>query len=181
MARKLTYDDISDLHRHGKFTELIRGVFYNHPSPSTAHQKVVSNIDRYLGSWFERRKLGRVFIAPCDVIMSPGDVVQPDVVFISKSKVRHIEERGFQGVPSFAVEVISKSDENYDRVTKKSVYASYGMRHLWYADPEKKTLEVLELVGRRYVLRGVYDTKAAFSHRLLPGLVIRVKRIFGGI
>jgi len=37
-------------------------------------------------------KLGKVYFAPCDVILSEEDIVQPDIFFISKEREHIITE-----------------------------------------------------------------------------------------
>ena len=47
-----------------------------------------------------------------------------------------------------------------DRGDKLTVYASEGVPHVWFVDPEALTLEVLELDGPSYRVRNVYADKA---------------------
>lgn len=66
---------------------------------------------------------------------------------------------------------LSPSTASLDRGKKREVYAKHGVSHVWYVDPEHRTLEVLALVGRHYSViqtgggteRGVF---APFLHEV---------------
>lgn len=176
---KMSYKQLNELHREGKFTELIAGVFYNHPSPSNSHQQIAYNLVKEVGTRID--KLGTVRIAPFDVILSPADVLQPDFIFVSKKSKARIAERGIEGTPDLVIEIISLSDETHDTVRKKSVYQTYGLRHLWFFHPKKKTVEILQLKGHSYVTKAVHTEKDVFSVPIFPGVRFRCPRIFHGV
>jgi Uma2 family endonuclease len=46
-----------------------------------------------------------VFVAPIDVILSPHDVVQPDIVAVENQA--QVSQRGIEGPPLLVVEVLS--------------------------------------------------------------------------
>lgn len=48
--------------------------------------------------------------------------------------------------------MLSPSTAALDRGAKLPVYAREGVRHVWFVDPEARTLEVLRLEGSRYTL-----------------------------
>lgn len=66
---------------------------------------------------------------------------------------------------------LSPSTASLDRGKKREVYAKHGVSHVWYVDPEHRTLEVLALVGWHYSViqtgggteRGVF---APFLHEV---------------
>ena len=53
------------------------------------------------------------------------------------------------------VEVRSPSTGCYDRTTKRAVYAEWGVRAYWLADPIEPAVRVLHLVNGRYQEVGV--------------------------
>ena len=57
-----------------------------------------------------------------------------------------VDEAYFVLAPDWVCEVLSPSTTSLDRGDKRRVYGEQGVRHLWFVDPEVKTLEVLELL-----------------------------------
>lgn len=145
---KLSYDDLlafpDDRLRH----ELIDGEDHVSPSPSPRHQTLVLR----LGAAFDRHLCvhggGRVFVAPCDVVLSPHDVVVPDVVFVDDSRSAIVTARSIDGVPSLLVEVLS--DARRDRRLKRDLYARFGVPEYWIVDPEAERVEVFRLDAGGY-------------------------------
>jgi Uma2 family endonuclease len=83
---KLTYDDFLLFPDDGKRHELIGGEHYVTPSPNRKHQAIVWNLTTIIGPYLESHPIGRAFAAPFDVIFSEFDVVEPDMLFISKAR-----------------------------------------------------------------------------------------------
>ena len=61
-------------------------------------------------------RLGKVLIAPFDVILSPHDVFQPDVMFVSNERLHLRTGDDIRGRAGFVVEVLSPSTAHQDRV-----------------------------------------------------------------
>src|SRR6266849_8308873 len=83
---KLTYDDFVLFPDDGKRHELIDGEHYVTPSPNTKHQAIVWNLITMIGPYLQAYPIGRAFSAPFDVVFSNFDVVEPDLLFISRAK-----------------------------------------------------------------------------------------------
>lgn len=89
---RFTYEDYLLLPDDGKRYQIIEGVLYMVPAPAPWHQDIARKLVILLNEFVERYKLGRVFFAPCDVILSEEDIVQPDIFFISKEREHIITE-----------------------------------------------------------------------------------------
>src|SRR5215472_11228035 len=74
-----TYDAYAAIPDDGQRYEVINGVLYMSPAPKFGHQEIIVEIVGYLREFVKLAGLGRVLVAPTDVELSPGDVVQPDV------------------------------------------------------------------------------------------------------
>ena len=103
---RLTYDDYCLLPNDGKRYEIIDGELFVTPSPRTAHQKVVTNLCYYLADFVKEQELGEVYVAPLDVVLSRFDIVEPDVLYISKARATVLTENNVQGAPDLVVEVL---------------------------------------------------------------------------
>lgn len=106
-SNKLTYEDYALLPEDGLRHEIVDGEHYVNPAPTVKHQVVSFNIAFALRAHVKPRRLGSVFIAPFDVVLSKVDVVQPDVLFVSTAQMSRITEANLQGAPDLAVEVLN--------------------------------------------------------------------------
>ncbi|MBI4492074.1 MAG: Uma2 family endonuclease [Chloroflexi bacterium] len=83
----LTYADYVQLPDDGKRYELLEGELEVTPVPSTGHQSVVLNLAVRLDRHVRQQRLGKVLIAPCDVLLSEIMVVQPDLLFVARERL----------------------------------------------------------------------------------------------
>jgi len=60
--------------------------------------------------------------------------------------------RGIESGPTLAVEILSPSTRTIDRVTKRRLYARYGVPCLWLVDPDARAVEAFVLGSEGYVL-----------------------------
>lgn len=148
--QKLDYSDYAAIPNDGKRYEILDGVLYVIPVPSPIHQRVSKLLQRQLEDYFEGRSLGEVFDAPIDVILSPHDVVQPDLVVVDRAE--QISQRGIEGAQLLVVEILSPSTRGTDRGVKARRYAALGIRHFWLVDPEALWIECYRAEASTYRL-----------------------------
>ncbi len=153
---KFTVADYNALPEHPRY-ELIEGALLLTPSPSTAHQHIAKRLVLLLGDWESRTKLGSVYFAPLDVILSNETVVQPDITVILNENRGIIKEK-IVGAPDLMVEILSPSTSDRDRVLKKRLYYRHGVREYWVVDPRARTVEVSPWST------GGFDALMAFSY-----------------
>jgi Uma2 family endonuclease len=79
------------------------------------------------------------------VVLSEGDYVQPDLVFVRRERGAKITDRGIEGPPDLVVEVLSPSTAFRDRGLKREGYAEFGVPGYWIIDPSAGCLEVYRL------------------------------------
>ncbi|MBI2462584.1 MAG: Uma2 family endonuclease, partial [Candidatus Rokubacteria bacterium] len=77
LKTRLDYDDYCAIPPDGKRYELLDGQVQVTPAPSPLHQRLVLRLARALQDHFEEP--AEVFVSPIDVILTPHDVVQPDL------------------------------------------------------------------------------------------------------
>ena len=70
----------------GKRHEIIDGEHYVAPSPNTKHQRACTNLTSLLWACLKQHPIGEVFTAPFDVVFSDIDVVEPDLLYISRER-----------------------------------------------------------------------------------------------
>jgi Uma2 family endonuclease len=180
VVSKLTYDEFQTLPRDGsKRFELIEGEVFMTPSPNTKHQMAAANLHLALGHFVRERDLGRVFFAPYDVVFSKWTALEPDLLFIRRERLSIITDANVQGAPDLVIEILSPGNKAYDRETKHRVYEEAGVAEVWYVDPDKRSVEVLNLgPDHRYQVTAKLSCNAAIVSKTLPGLSLTLDEIF---
>lgn len=177
LKQALTYEDYLALPDDRRY-ELIEGEICMVPSPGFAHQAVIRNLAFALWEYIRLQDLGVVLQAPMDVVLSSHDVVQPDILFISRQRRQIIADTAVQGPPDLVVEVVSPSNRERDVIVKKSLYARHGIQEYWIVEPDTRTMELLKLVGTSYQSLGLFGQEDVIETPLLPGLRLPVASIF---
>ena len=147
-------------------------------SPRLLHQIVVGNLYLLLEPCCRARSLGRVFLAPVDVVLSPFDVLVPDLVFVAAGRPGGAEEANLTAAPDLAIEVLSRSTAGRDRGAKRRIYERFGVREYWLVDAARRTVDRVVFGATR----GGEMTRLGAGDRLrselFPGLEVTVEEIF---
>lgn len=175
---RLTYPELRTMPDDGKRYELIEGEVFVTPSPSEKHQRVSGRLYLSMGGYVERRKLGRVYYAPFDVVFGEKTALQPDLLFVSTTRLGIIGPEYVLGAPDLVVEIVSPHRPSYDRVTKFEQYAKYGVKEYWIIDPIAGGIEVYALAGKSYTLKGALAGGDTLRTPLLPGWELPVSSLF---
>ncbi|HVS04213.1 MAG TPA: Uma2 family endonuclease, partial [Thermoanaerobaculia bacterium] len=124
---------------------------------------------------------GEAFVAPLDVILSRTDVVQPDLLFVSRDRDEIVRDR-IRGAPDLAVEVVSPSSRRIDELLKRRAYERYGLEELWIVDPELELVRVYRREGNAFArpIELSAERGDAIETPLLPALRIAVGDLFAG-
>ena len=170
---------IADLHALGEEVraELIDGELYMTPSPSLRHQEILGRLHLALGAFAGSSALGRVFVAPLDVYLPAGDVVQPDLIFVATANAGILQDR-VRGVPDLLIEIVSESGAARDRIVKRDLYAKSGVAKYWIVDPDANGIEVLRLGDSGYAASGYYEATDTLTSDSLPGLSLPLADVF---
>src|SRR5215471_1519320 len=103
---KLTYEDFLLFPDDGKRHELIDGEHYVTPSPNLRHQKILGRLHLTIGSWLQVHQIGEMFLSPLDVVFSDFDVVEPDLLYVSKERGADVlTPKHVRGAPNLVVEI----------------------------------------------------------------------------
>ncbi len=177
---KFTYEDYLLFPNDGRRHELIEGEHFVTPAPKTKHQIVSSNLHQILGPFVRQRRLGRILSAPTDVVLSDLDVVEPDLLFVSTSRLSIITETHIHGAPDLVVEILSESTRKTDEIIKRKLYERYGIPEYWIVDPELETVKLYRMTDQGYVRAAELsqETGDTLTTPLLPDLRIALLQIF---
>ena len=139
---KFTYEDYRTAPEDRRY-ELLDGDLVVAPAPNLKHQRVLLALGMLLGRFVKEAGLGEVLLSPCDVVLSDTDVVQPDLLFISRGR-EHLVRNGdnVQGAPDLVVEILSPATADRDRGYKRALYARHGVSEYWLIDPVAETVSL---------------------------------------
>ena len=177
---KLTYDDFVLFPDDGQRHELIDGEHYVTPSPIVKHQRITFNLSGLLWQYLQTHPVGHGFAAPCDVVFSEFDVVEPDLLFISAAREQVLTAKNVQGAPDLVVEVGSPSTRRRDETIKLRLYERFGVAEYWAIDPELDTIEVFRHVDAWYqrVAELSLEAGEVLTSPLFPDLKLPLSKIF---
>lgn len=177
----LTHQDYLRFPDDGKRHELVDGEHFVAPSPNRKHQAIAMNLGGMIWGYLQEHPVGRVFAAPFDVIFSDFDVVQPDLLYISRERMAAIETSPWvKGAPDLVVEIVSESARKRDETIKRRLYDRFGVAEYWVIDPELDIVKVYRRVGERYQPTGelTLENGDCLASPLLPGLDLPLSKIF---
>ena len=179
-----TYEDYLQLIPPDSFGfEILRGELVVSPSPNRRHQRTVLSLGRILDVHVNTQNLGEIFVAPFDVVLDADssvseNIVQPDLMFVSKDRLNIITDDNIRGAPDLVIEVLSGSTARYDRVEKMRTYTEFGVKEYWIIDADQKTLEAFGLTSDEPVLQATMAESYVFKPKLFPGLEISLSELW---
>lgn len=176
LLRPLTIEDLAEFPDDGMRREIVTGELVVTPAPTPAHQIIVGRLFRSIANFVEENQLGFVLPAPVEVRLSPHDVVEPDIVYVSNERKRLMLGKYIDGPPDLVVEVLSPSTRRMDLVRKRALYARSGIDEYWIVDPERRTLEMHRLESGMY--RALASEQGVYRSLAISGLAIDTAALF---
>ena len=177
-ATKMNYDQLCLLPEDRNRYELFDGELVMTPSPAARHQEIVGKLHVLLAIYVQNNSLGKVYVAPLDAIFDPYNVLQPDILYVSRERVPEIVKERIQGAPDVVVEVLSPSTFYNDLRRKMTVYSQFGVQEYWIVDPEMQTIELYTRQGDKLRSATKFSSGETFESPLLPGFRLAVNSIF---
>jgi Uma2 family endonuclease len=181
LSRALTYDDLKrERETRDERLELIEGEIIVTPSPSLMHQIVAHRLDVLLDRAIVESGLGLVIGAPFDVYLDAQNVPQPDLMVVLWGREQVLGSARLESAPSLAIEIISPSSATKDRVTKRDLYARYGVPEYWLVDPDAEKITIVSdpQDGRYRAEQTVSDFAVSAT---IPGLSADLKALFAPV
>jgi Uma2 family endonuclease len=180
---KLTYDDFVHFPDDGQRHELIDGEHYVTPSPNIPHQRISATLVGLIWSYLQDHPVGEVFAAPLDVVFTRCDVVEPDLLYVSKERAASVLTKlHVRGTPELVVEIGSPSTRRRDETIKRRLYEREGVSEYWVVDSEVDRVRVYRRGpasgGFGPALELALERGDVLETPLLPGLLIPLTRLF---
>ena len=177
---KFTYADLLNFPDDGRRHEIIDGEHVVTPSPNTKHQTVSMTLSGALTAYLTHHPVGAVFAAPLDVVFSDLDVVEPDLMYISRERAGVLTEQHVRGAPDFVIEILSPGTRRTDEITKRKLYERFGVAEYWVVDPELDLVKIYRRTAEGFTRVGELTAEGgdALTTPLLPGFSITLAAVF---
>lgn len=181
-----TVDDLEFMPEDDRRYEVIGGKLFVSRAPRLDHQIIVTNFIIAFGEYLKKNPIGK-FVTTPGVIFSPSDAVIPDLVFATRETIKKSvagKDEKFEGkfvaAPELLIEILSftKKDMERDRVYKRDLYGSYGVKEYWVVDGLYNTIEVYRLDDGRQKLVKRFAIDESIETPLLPDFELRLVDIF---
>ena len=151
---KATYQDVLNTPPH-MVAEVLAGTLHTQPRPAMRHAWASSRLGGRLDGPFGPDGGGpggwRIVDEP--ELHLGDDIVVPNLAGWRRETMPTYPDAAYCTVaPDWVCEVLSPSTRRIDLNEKRAIYAREGVSHLWFVDPDAKTLEAFALSDGHWML-----------------------------
>ena len=180
-----TVDDLEQLpDEEGVRREIIDGELYVSTQPDWQHQFVGGQIFTALQLWSNATQAGMANLAP-GVVYSKGTAVAPDVVWISRERLRtSLQPNGkLNASPELMVEILSPGSDNTrrDRSIKLELYSRRAVEEYWVVNWRERTIDAYRRRNDMLTFYKTFNENDVLETPLLPGFTCQMSQIFTSI
>jgi Uma2 family endonuclease len=144
-------------------------------SPSGALSEVIAvMLASRLNAWVHPKRLGYILGSNGGFRLPNGDIIAPDVSFVTRDRLPTLPGGFADAVPNLAVEVKSPSDRIRELEEKLGLLRELDAQITWLIDPDQRTVAVHEL-GHAQLLK---DGDTLHLTALLPGWSMQVQDLW---
>lgn len=141
VVRQWTRAEVLALPDDGNRYELVDGELLVSPSPTWLHQQAVLALIRRVDPYVRHHRLGAVGLAPCDLDLHDGQLVQPDLFVVHRQAGREPLAWPDLGIPRLVIEVLSSSTAFNDRTRKRRKFQRSRIEEYWIVDVDARLIE----------------------------------------
>lgn len=162
--------------------ELVQGKIEVLPVPTRIHQLLGGYLFAALYQFVGANGLGEAHFSGLRLRIRPGQIREPDVLFLSTERMHLAKNNAFDGA-DLCVAIVSGTpdDRKRDYVDKLADYASRGVAEYWIVDPEKRCVVINRLEGDRYAEHATCREGNTAESVLLKGFAVEVADLFAVI
>ena len=152
--RRATYQDVLDAPPN-MVAEVINGTLHMQPRPAARHAWASSGMGAKISPPFNYGDGGP---GGWWIIFEPelhlgDDIVVPDLAGWRRETMPEYPDTAYFDIaPDWVCEVLSPSTRRIDLGDKRDIYAREEVSHLWFVDPDARTLEAFELRDGQWLL-----------------------------
>jgi Uma2 family endonuclease len=178
--KHLTYQQYLELPEMRARYSIVDGELVVEATPTPSHQALLLELVLKLSPFVRERHLGKVVIAPLDIVIrrEPLRTRQPDLMFISHWRRSIVGQQVIEGGPDLVIEILSPSNTLSDVQGKLQDYQRVSVREAWIVSPQALTVQVLQLSPKHIERLGLYGLGDSIVSHVLPELHLTVAEIF---
>ncbi|HEY0142775.1 MAG TPA: Uma2 family endonuclease [Thermoanaerobaculia bacterium] len=179
-STKLTYEDYLQLPDDGNRYEIIDGELILNASPVPRHQRILRKLLVPFDLHFTAHGGGEVLCAPLDVVLSPENMFQPDLMVFVGEQRSAIGEKNVQSAPDLVIEILSGGSRRHDEIVKRNAYERFGVAEYWIVDPELELVKIYRRGpnGFERASEVENDKGGLLATPLVPGFALDIRLIF---
>lgn len=177
VLKSWTEEELMRLPHDGFKCELVEGELRMAPTGFN-HEDLISALNSRLYPFVAKHRLGAVCGSNLGCWMQSGNLLCPDLSFISRERVpRSTEDRQhyFQGAPDLVIEVVSPWDRDARLREKMTDYFASGARLAWVIQSREKSALVYAAANNPRLLR---VTDSLEGEDVLPGFRLPLAELF---
>jgi Uma2 family endonuclease len=175
-SENLTEEQLLSLPHIGK-AEMIDGRLIVAPA-GYEHGGISSALLAALFIYVREHKLGWVSDSSTGFYMRSGDLLSPDVAFVSAARLKgmkRLPRRFFRGSPDLLAEVLSPNDKPHEIERKMTEYFASDTKLAWLVDPARQTVTIYHDAQPGRVLN---MGDAIDGETIVPGFTLALDELF---
>jgi Uma2 family endonuclease len=177
IEKKYTIEDYLLLDEGAPF-QLINYDLVMSPLPHMIHQDIVFELSEIIVLYNLKERKGKWVYAPMDVKLDEGNVLQPDILYVTEERKEEIVKDRIEGAPDLVIEILSPATAYYDLGQKKEIYEKYGVKEYIIIDPLAQNADLYALKDGIYYRHQRAQKHEHLNSILLPGLSFDMNKLF---
>lgn len=175
--KKMTYEEFLAWADEDVHAEWVNGEVIIHMTAKPLHQDVLNFLNILLAQFVHLFNLGRVFIAPMQMKVSPeGSGREPDLLFVARAHLDRVLEDRLAGPADLIIEIVSDDSVSRDLDDKFFEYQEAGVPEYWIIDPRprRKRAWFYRLDERGHYQAAPIEPDGRYRSAVVPGFWINV-------
>jgi Uma2 family endonuclease len=176
--KKYTVEDYMMLEEGAPF-QLINCDLVMSPSPLAIHQQILFALSEIIVLYnIQQGRRGQWMYSPLDVKFDEGNILQPDILYITEERKAEIIKERIEGAPDLIIEILSPSNAYYDLRQKKDIYEKFGVKEYLIIDPVQENADLYVLKDGAYYLHQKAQKTESLNSILLQGFSVNLSQLF---
>jgi len=149
--------------------ELVYGRLRAADAPTPHHQSAVAQLFLALHAHVSERRLGRMWVAPLDVVLDEVHalIVQPDLFFVSDERSFIVRDR-VRGAPDLVIEVLSPYPRIGHTDERVQWFMRHGVRECWLVHQDQRSVKVIRFAEGRLAGHRAFERHERIESSVLP-------------